>query len=78
MSIAFSQLNSQILERKDDYKKIQSYKSLSPRLKQEVDKVMDFATNSRGDVDVPKLMKIIDKSPAKRQLEKIIDDILSQ
>ena len=78
MSIAFSHLNNQILERKDDYKKIQSYKRLAPRLKQEVDKVMDFATNSRGDVDVPKLMKVIDKSPAKRQLEKIIDDILSQ
>ena len=78
MSIAFSHLNNQILERKDDYKKIQSYKRLAPRLKQEVDKVMDFATNSKGDVDVPKLMKVIDKSPAKRQLEKIIDDILSQ
>lgn len=78
MSIAFSHLNNQILERKDDYKKIQSYKRLAPRLKQEVDKVMDFATNSRGDVDVSKLMKVIDKSPAKRQLEKIIDDILSQ
>lgn len=78
MSIAFSHLNNQILERKDDYKKIQSYKRLAPRLKQEVDKVMDFATNSRGDVDVLKLMKVIDKSPAKRQLEKIIDDILSQ
>ena len=78
MSIAFSHLNNQILERKDDYKKIQSYKRLAPRLKQEVDRIMDFATNSRGDVDVPKLMKVIDKSPAKRQLEKIIDDILSQ
>jgi len=78
MSIAFSQLNNRILERKDDYKKIASYNRLAPRMKQEVDKVMDFATNSRGDVDVPKLMKVIDKSPAKRQLEKIIDDILSQ
>jgi len=78
MSIAFSHLNNQILERKDDYKKIQSYKRLAPRLKIEVDKVMDFATNRRGDVDVPKLMQVIDKSPAKRQLEKIIDDILSQ
>jgi len=39
---------------------------------------MDFATNRKGDVDVPKLMQVIDKSPAKRQLEKIIDDILSQ
>ena len=78
MSIAFSQLNNQILERKDDYKKITSYKKLSPRLKKEVDKVMDFATNRKGDVDVPKLMQVIDKSPARRQLEKIIDDILSQ
>jgi len=78
MSIAFSHLNNQILERKDDYKKIQSYKRLAPLLRKEVDKVMDFATNRRGDVDVPKLMQVIDKSPAKRQLEKIIDDILSQ
>jgi len=78
MSIAFSQLNNQILERKDDYKKVKSYKRLTPRLKKEVDKVMDFATNRRGDVDVPKLMSVIDKSPARRQLEKIIDDILSQ
>lgn len=78
MSIAFSQLNSQILERKDDYKKITSYKRLSPRLKKEVDKVMDIATNRKGDLSVPKLMSVIDKSPAKRQLEKIIDDILSQ
>lgn len=78
MSIAFSQLNSQILERKDDYKKITSYKRLSPRLKKEVDKVMDIATNRKGDLSVPKLMQVIDKSPAKRQLEKIIDDILSQ
>ena len=78
MSIAFSQLNNQILERKDDYKKVKSYKRLTPRLKKEVDNVMDFATNRRGDVDVPKLMSVIDKSPARRQLEKIIDDILSQ
>lgn len=78
MSIAFSQLNNQILERKDDYKKIQSYKRLSPRLKKEVDKVMDFATDRKGEVSVPKLMAKIDKSPAKRQLEKIVDDILSQ
>ena len=78
MSIAFSQLNSQILERKDDYKKITSYKRLSPRLKKEVDKVMDIATNRKGDVSVPKLMSVIDKSPARRQLEKIVDDILSQ
>lgn len=78
MSIAFSQLNNQIQERKDDYKKIQSYKRLSPRLKKEVDKVMDFATDRRGEVSVPKLMAKIDKSPARRQLEKIVDDILSQ
>lgn len=78
MSIAFSQLNNQILERKDDYKKITSYKRLSPRLKKEVDKVMDIATNRKGDVSVPKLMSVIDKSPARRQLEKIVDDILSQ
>jgi len=78
MSIAFSQLNNQILERKDDYKKIVSYKKLSPRLKKEVDKVMDIATDRKGDVSVPKLMQVIDRSPAKRQLEKIIDDILSQ
>ena len=78
MSIAFSQLNNQILERKDDYKKIRSYKRLTPRLRKEVDKVMDFATNRRGDVEVPKLMSVIDMSPARRQLEKIIDDILSQ
>jgi hypothetical protein len=78
MSIAFSQLNSQILERKDDYKKITSYKKLSPRLKKEVDKIMDTATDRRGDVSIPKLMQVIDKSPAKKQLEKIIDDILSQ
>jgi len=51
---------------------------LTPRLRKEVDKVMDFATNRKGDVDVPKLMSVIDKSPARRQLEKIIDDILSQ
>ena len=78
MSIAFSQLNNQMLERKDDYKKIVSYKKLSPRLKKEVDKVMDIATDRKGDVSVPKLMQVIDRSPAKRQLEKIIDDILSQ
>ncbi len=78
MSIAFSQLNNQILERKDDYKKINSYRRLPPRLKKEVDKVMSFAQDRRGNVDVPKLMAKIDKSPAKRQLEKIVDDILSQ
>jgi hypothetical protein len=39
---------------------------------------MNFSTNRKGDVDVPKLMSVIDKSPARRQLEKIIDDILSQ
>jgi hypothetical protein len=39
---------------------------------------MDFATDRKGDVSVPKLMAKIDKSPAKRQLEKIVDDILSQ
>ena len=76
MSIPFSQLNNQILERKDDYKKVRSYKRLTPRLRKEVDKVMNFSTNRKGDVDVPKLMSVIDKSPARRQLEKIIDEAL--
>ena len=78
MSIAFSQLNNQILERKDDYKKINSYRRLPPRLKKEVDKVMSFAQDRRGNVDVPKLMAKIDKSPAKKKKKKIVDDILSQ
>ena len=35
-------------ERKDDYKKINSYRRLPPRLKKEVDKVMSFAQDRRG------------------------------
>lgn len=77
MPIAFKQILNQIAEKKDGYKKTRAYMKLSPRMKSEVDKVFNYAIDRKGNLDIEKMGKAVAKSPARRQLDKVIDDFIS-